>query len=163
MSIVKLKLENERLRNEVIRIANIYESEDKRLDIEFKKLEAENIRLMTELRQTCDIAKAFLNYFNPSQLSSDKENQWLSLHDQIARVRQIKLKPKTYADGWRESRESVIEWHNKECERHKTIVLLYRKNGMQNDLEAKEHYNKWCFHEKSAIELCKLKPEDKIS
>lgn len=41
------------------------------------------------LEQTCNIAEAFLKYFNPAiDLSSDKEDQWWSLHDQCERARQ---------------------------------------------------------------------------
>lgn len=35
-----------------------------------------------KLRRVVGAAKAFLRYFNPSELASDKENQWLSLSDQ---------------------------------------------------------------------------------
>lgn len=35
------------------------------------------------LVQLCNVAEAFLRYFNPAQLSSAKENQWLALDRQI--------------------------------------------------------------------------------
>lgn len=44
--------------------------------------------LQKVLYRTCDIAEAFLKYFNPSQLASAKEDQWLSLSDQLRRARQ---------------------------------------------------------------------------
>lgn len=44
-----------------------------------------------ELERLCNVAEAFLRYFNPAQLPSAKEDQWYSLFDTIERVR-YKLK-----------------------------------------------------------------------
>lgn len=47
------------------------------------------IQTITELKkaleQTNNIAGAYLKYFNPATLASDKESQWWSVYDQIDR------------------------------------------------------------------------------
>ena len=42
-------------------------------------------QLQKALKQTNEIANAYLRYFNPAKLASDKENQWWSVYDQIDR------------------------------------------------------------------------------
>lgn len=62
--------------------------------------------LQKALKDTCDIAQAFLQYFNPAvDLASAKENQWWAVYDQIGRARHILAKtdsvdkPLYYVEG----------------------------------------------------------------
>lgn len=71
------------------------------------------------LKDTCNIAQAFLKYFNPAtDLASAKEDQWWSVYDQIGRARHVldkdnsADKPLYYAEGRRVFKRPVKSGSN---------------------------------------------------